>query len=640
MKEPRNPFRLRASEHIESDVTFLRLFSPGVLESLPAEEPLDKIHVIRSAEGGGKTSFLRLLNPTVLLTLHAYRKRDECKELYQWMRALGAIGEDGPHLLGVPLSCARNYAALADLEVDRARQDRLLFSLLNARIVLATLRGALALKKLNYPDDLYKLTIAPAPADDLPVGISFPCNGRVLYEWAQDLELRVCSAIDSLGPSNVEPSPGHDSLTSLKVITPQSLELEGQPIASRVLLMLDDVQKLTHRQRERLFQTLIDARSSVGVWIAERFEALTTEEMLSSGARQGRDYGEVIMLENYWRGNKKFENLVLNVADRRAQSAADVDIQSFSSCLQSSLDGTEWQARFAEALEVVSGRVKKLAGDKAMFRDWIAARQEIEGTLREQVVAWRALEILIEREKRRAQKSLFDTPLPADLLSEKDDSPVRASATLFISQEFGFPYYFGPSMLSKLASSNIEQFLWLAGDEFEEAVAAALIKRPTDLSAERQEAILRQASDKLWDDIPKRVRHGREVRNFLEAIGKFSQWMTYKPTAPNDIGVNGIAISMRDRITLIERKGMVTRQNYDKLAEVIASALAYNLLEPILDYKVKGRKWMVLNLNRLLCVRFNLPPHYGKFKEKKLEELNLWLSKGFSAGRKESPLYE
>lgn len=640
MKEPRNPFRLRASEHIESDVTFLRLFSPGVLESLPAEGPLDKIHVIRSAEGGGKTSFLRLLNPTVLLTLHAYRKQDECKELYQWMRTLGAIGEDGPHLLGVPLSCARNYAALADLEIDRGRQDRLLFSLLNARIVLATLRGALALKKLNYPDDLYKLIIGPAPAEDLPTGLTFPCDGRVLYEWAQKLELGVCSAIDSLGPSNLELSPGHDSLVSLKMITPGSLQFEGKRIANRVLLMLDDVQKLTRRQRERLFQTLIDARSPVGVWIAERFEALSTEEMLSSGARQGRDYGDVIMLENYWRGNRKFENLVLNVADRRAQSAADVDIQSFSSCLQSSLDGTEWQSKFVEALEVVSTRVRKIAGDKALFHDWISARERTEGTPREQVVAWRALEILIEREKRRAQRSLFDTPLPAELLMEKDDSPVRASATLFISHEFGFPYYFGASMLSKLASSNIEQFLWLAGDEFEEIVAAALIKRPTDLSAERQEIILRQASNKLWEEIPKRVRHGREVRNFLEAIGKFSQWMTYKPTAPNDIGVNGIAISMRDRTTLIERKRMATRQNFDKLAEVIASALAYNLLEPILDYKVKGRKWMVLNLNRLLCVRFNLPPHYGKFKEKKLEELNLWLTKGFSMARKESPLYE
>lgn len=640
MKEPRNPFRLRASEHIESDVTFLRLFSPGVLESLPAEAPLDKVHVLRSAEGGGKTSFLRLLAPTVLLTLHAYRKRDECKELYQWMRELEAIGEDGPHLLGVPLSCARNYATLADLEIDRGRQDRLLFSLLNARIVLSTLRGALALKKLTYPDDLEQLTIGPSPSDDLPTGLPFPCNGRVLYDWAMNLEIRVCDAIDSLGPSNLESSPGHDSLMSLKMITPGSIQFEGAPIAKRVLLMLDDVQKLTRRQRERLFQILIEARSPVGVWIAERFEALTTEEMLSSGAKHGRDYGEVILLENYWRGNKKFENLVLNVADRRAQSAADVDIQSFSSCLQSSLDGTEWQAKFAQALEIVSARVRELGGDKALFRDWIAARERMEGTPREQVVAWRALEILIEREKRRAQKSLFDAPLPVESLMEKDDSPVRAAATLFISQEFGIPYYFGASMLSKLASSNIEQFLWMAGDQFEEIVAAALIKRPTDLTAERQEAILRQASDKLWDDIPKRVRHGREVRNFLEAVGKFSQWMTYKPTAPNDVGVNGIAISMGDRTVLMERRSAPTRQDFDKLAEVIASALAYNLLEPVLDYKVKGRKWMVLNLNRLLCVRFNLPPHYGMFKEKKLEELNLWLSKGFSATRKKEQLYE
>ena len=164
MREPRNPFRLRASEHIESDATFLRLFSPGVLDLLPAESPLDKVHFLRSAEGGGKTSFLRLLAPTVLLTLHAYRRRDECKELYQRMRDLDVIGEDGPHLLGVPLSCARNYATLADLEIDRGRKDRLLFSLLNARIILATLRGALALKKLSYPADLDKLTVAPASA--------------------------------------------------------------------------------------------------------------------------------------------------------------------------------------------------------------------------------------------------------------------------------------------------------------------------------------------------------------------------------------------------------------------------------------------------------------------------------------------
>ena len=646
MKEPRNPFRLRASEHIESDATFLRLFSPGVLDLLPTddedEHPLDKVHVLRSAEGGGKTSFLRLLAPTVLLTLHAYRKREECKELYQRLRELDVIGEDGPHLLGVSLSCARNYATLADLDLDRGRKDRLLFSLLNARIVLATLRGALALKQLRYPEDLEKLTIAPAGTEDeLPLDLSFPCDGRGLYEWAKNLEIRVCGAIDSLGPSNVEGSPGHDSLVSLKIISSGSITYAGEAVSQRMLLMLDDVQKLTSWQRERLLQTVIDARSSVGIWIAERFEALSTEEMLSSGGRKGREYGKVVLLEPYWRDHiKRFENLVLNVADRRAQSAADVEIPSFSSCLQSSLDGTEWQEKFAQALQVVSDRTKRLAAGKTLFQDWIVAREELEGTLQERVVAWRALEILIEREKRRAQKSLFNTPLSPEALADKDDSAVRAAANLFIAKEFGVPYYFGPTMLAKLASSNIEQFLWLAGDEFEEIVASALIKRQTDLPAVRQQAILARASESLWEDIPRRVRHGREVRTFLEAIGQFSKWMTYKPTAPNDVGVNGIAISMRDRTLLMERQNVSTRQDLNKLAEIIASALAFNLLEPVLDYKVKGRRWMVLNLNRLLCVRFNLPLHYGMFKEKSLEQLNEWRSKGFAMPKKEGPLYE
>lgn len=49
MKEPRNPFRLRASEHIESDTTFLHLFGPGMLDLLPKERLLENIRILRSA---------------------------------------------------------------------------------------------------------------------------------------------------------------------------------------------------------------------------------------------------------------------------------------------------------------------------------------------------------------------------------------------------------------------------------------------------------------------------------------------------------------------------------------------------------------------------------------------------------------
>jgi hypothetical protein len=89
MKEPRNPFRLRASEHIESDTTFLHLFGPGMLDLLPKERLLDNVRILRSAPGGGKTSLMRLFTPSVLLALHAYRTREECRELYQRMQELG-----------------------------------------------------------------------------------------------------------------------------------------------------------------------------------------------------------------------------------------------------------------------------------------------------------------------------------------------------------------------------------------------------------------------------------------------------------------------------------------------------------------------------------------------------------------------
>jgi hypothetical protein len=630
MREPRNPFRLRASEHIESDATFLRLFEPDVLELMPQEGLLDGVQIIRSASGGGKTSLFRIFSPGVLLTLHAQRKEDDRKVLYQRMRDFGAIGEQGPRLLGVMVSLARNYATLADMAFDPGRTERLLFSLLSARILLAALRGALLLRRLDYPSDLGRLCLLPAPDAEPPAGLELPCDGLAAYQWAKDLEAAVCDTIDSFGPSVGDSVPGSDTLTSLALLRPEGLTVDGEPVAERTLVMLDEVDRLTRQQRERLITTVVEMRSPVGVWIAERFEALSTTEMLSSGATQGRDYERVTVLEQYWRKRpKRFEKFVLNVADRRARAAVDVEIGSFSSCLQSSLEGAEWHERFEEALRIVAARVRNLAASSQRFREWVAAREVLEGTLRERAIAWRALEILIERERTRPQKELFDQAIPADRLEEKDDSPVSIAAERFLAREFGLPYYFGPVMLARLASSNVQQFIGLAADEFEEIVSTALLKKPLELSPVRQQNILRNAAQSLWDEIPRRVTNGREVRHFLEAVGRFCIWMTYKPTAPNDPAVNGIAISMADRDNLLNPQYLKHRPEQKRLAAVLASALAHNLLEPMLDYEVKGGRWMVLNLNRLLCVQFDLVLGYGLFKEKTLRELGQWVEHGF-----------
>jgi hypothetical protein len=191
------------------------------------------------------------------------------------------------------------------------------------------------------------------------------------------------------------------------------------------------------------------------------------------------------------------------------------------------------------------------------------------------------------------------------------------------------PYYFGISRLAVLASSNLEQFLRLVGDEFEEVVAATIMRKVPSLAAERQDSILRKASEAVWREIPRRAKYGDQVSRLLESVARFARDTTYQPNAPYSPGVTGVAISMDDRSKLLDPAYLRRNEEHKLLAEIIAAALSQNLLEAQLDYRVKGGDWMVLNLNRLLCARFDLPLQYGGFRERSLKELVAWSTKGY-----------
>lgn len=635
MREDRNPFKLRAAEDIESDETFVRLFSPDVLEILPDKNLWDRLQIIRSTPGGGKTSLFHLFTPKLLLTVHALRTREYVKDLFQRLKELGALDENGPLVLGFFLSCSRNnYAKLDDLNIDPPKKQRLLLSLLNARITLAALNSASILKGFTYPDDLGKVTVNLQKDLAVSLGLPSPCNGLELYTWAQTLEKNVCDALDSFAPLTNLKLPGHDTLFALEIV--RLILIDNQPITKHILLMLDDIHLLTTKQRESILDTIITARFSNTIWVAERLEALGVDEMLSSGASPGRDYGEIITIEDYWRGsaNKRFERMVSNIADRRAKGAKDVEIGSFAGCLQESLDGTEWQEKFRKGAEIVAGRLCEQADKRRKYSEWVAEKESLSGTPREIALAWRALEIIIERDKRKAQRD-FDFILSADDLEQREASGVRAAAEFFFCKEFKIPYYFGLSRLATMASSNIEQFLCLAGDIFEEAVSAALLKQPSNLSPQRQEAILKKAVNVIWEGLPQKVKYGSKVKLFLESIGKFAQWETNKPNAPYAPGVTGIAISMADRDVLRSHKKNSKDSEVEDVGRILASCIANNIFEVTLNHKNKGQFWMILNLNRMLCVHFDLPMQYGGWREKTLRELVTWLNKGFTPPKKE-----
>lgn len=639
MRESRNPFSLRASEHIETEETFIRLFSPDVLEILHNDEIWAKPQIIRSAPGGGKTSLFRMFTPHSLLAIHALRKREYSRDLYLNLKDIGAVNENGPCVLGVLLNCSQSYATLEDLDIDPARKKRLLFSLLNARFVISVLQGALLLQGLSFPEDLSLIQINLNDNETRQIFTSKPSNGQGLYDWAKMLEKSVCDTLDSFSPLTNTSLPGHESLVFLNCLTADSIKYNGRSIDHRVLLMIDDVHRLTSNQRRFLLEEIISNRLAVNVWIAERLEALDIDELLSSGALSGRDYERVITVENYWSSyRKRFEKVVTNIADRRARDTKDVEIGSFSECLLESLDGMEWGGKFQKGAEIVKQRVEKLTMGINKYDKWIKERNNFEGTPRDIAFAWRSLEILIQRDYLKSQQT-FDFVLEIEEFINRESSSVKAAAELFFCQEFNIPYYHGLNRLALMSSSNIEQFLWLAGEYFEEVVSAILLKKHGQLNPIDQERILKKAIKDKWGVLPQEVRHGSEVKMFLDSVGKFAKWETFKPNAPYAPGVTGIAISMADRERLSKCSNIKKDDRLIRLSNVLSACIAHNLFEVTSNQKCKGKYWMVLNLNRMLCVHFGLPLHYGGWREISLVELCKWLDKDYTPPRKNGGKY-
>ena len=645
MMELRNPFRVRTSEHIDSDATFLRLFSPEALDPLVGigEGLWDRIHFFQSAPGGGKTSLFRVFTPNALRMLYASRLAEQNRELYKALNALDVFQEGrGAAVLGVMLSCARNYATLDDLPVDPARRERLLFALMNARIMMAGLRGALALRGLSFPDDLVRLTVAAPSHGELPPRIPVPSDGRALFQWARDLERRVFEAIDSLGPPDLTATEGHDSLHTVGLLRPALLACDGEPVADRVAVMLDDFQWLTHTQRERLMATLGELRVPVGVWAAERMEALPARELLAPGATDGREYGAV-NLERYWWDAKshRFERTVMDVASRRVKLAKGLDgLDSFESCLQSASDGIEAVTDSDSVAETVRSRVlariadreAKGAVERGRFDAWVQHSETMsEGGL-DRAVEWRVLEVVVERELSHSQQTLaFGEPLPVEELKDKQ-SGLRSTAEFLVAREFNLPYYYGSSRLATLSTWNIEQFLALAGDLFEEVVSAEIIhKRLVPLSPIQQDRILRAHAERRWNALP-RLPSGRDVQRLLGGIGRFALGVTLRPTVSYG-PVTGVGMRSAERESLAEVRTAGGAPIHQRLAGALSSAVAHNLLVAKMDHSQgqKGQKWTVLYLNRWVCIHFGLPLQYGGWRPRNVSELSQWVAGGPSS---------
>lgn len=625
----RNPFKMRASEKIEADSNFLRLFSSEALDILVEKEEgtelWENVVLIRSSPGAGKTSLLRIFEPGPLGTVFNHRSQEH-KELYSILKKLKVVNEDRVETLGVPIRCTRNYEILEDLEINPAQKLRLFYSLLNARVILSTLQSILELKRLNYPEHLDRISFDYRNPDNYLRSLVTPCNGRELFDWASGIESGVYEALDSFLPIEDREIEAHDELFSLTILTAENLKIDDQEFCGQLLFMIDDAHKLSSQQRGSLLKYVIDRRSNANVWIAERLEAQLGEEprdIKGFSSYADRDYCE-IKLEQFWRDNTaKFKRVLSKVADKRASLSTE-EVNTFQENLDSELEESELKVKIERSTESSLQRIKSIIGFNPKYSNWLGYLNEKEISYQKALLA-KQIEILIARDMAKEQLAL-EFPLDRKDLTEKLDSSCEAAAKLFVAREQKLPYYFGFLSLVNLSSNNIEQFLGFAAPLFEAMLANKLTGGKSRLDPQRQDKIIREVADKKWKELRTILPESRAALRFLENLGLHYADITYKLTASYAPGVNGFAIHQGRSVQLFQEPEWEENERFSIVQEVIKICVAFNLLEmKEITQGQKGQKWQVYYLNRWICVRYDLPISYGGWTKITPGKLLKWM---------------
>jgi hypothetical protein len=350
-----------------------------------------------------------------------------------------------------------------------------------------------------------------------------------------------------------------------------------------------------------------------------------------------RDYEGVIQLERQWAGGrtKTYAKFVEQIANLRAAKAEGFEERDFYSLIADRDDAAIWDSVYDEACENIRSRISTVTGESERYASWIERADSFSGSPWERAAQWRMTEVLVHRDLNRRQ-----TSFSFDILAE-EEFETRAKGTEravehFLRTELEAPVYFGRDALAVVSSSNVDQYLEVAGELFAEI--AAKIRGPRDtpnaLSTDRQDAIIRRVAKQRWDGLIRRLPQGSAAKDLLTGFAKFCREQTFRPTAPYVPGVTGFAITMNDRKTLIDSSDDEIK-HLIKLREVLTSLVAHNLLIPSIDRQHGGKSIVLFYLNRLLCVQFNLPLGHGGWRAKTLLDLNDWMERGAASEPRE-----
>lgn len=627
-----NPFLERRSERTTSDQEFALVFSPKILEKLSDDVFKGGVHIFRSAPGGGKTTILRAFTPSVLRSFWQSRVTNELKESFPQFVEKGVLNDqDGPQLLGVLISCASGYADL--LPSASPIEEGPFRALLDCRVVLRTIRSLGAFLGFASDESLDSIQLEYSDETKDLQGIPKLTSASELVEWAEAQEKRIYAQMDSFAGNSSQSVPSGQRIESVHWLQSVRFMRNGSPIATKRLLMIDDLHRLRCKQREILTDELTVQRPVIPVWLAMRTLVLG-DELLSQGAKSGRDIQEY-SLEELWgspKGIHQFLPFAQNVLERRMRQQ-DMVSGTFAQRLREQLEPEEVNAYIQPAIEALRAALQPHQKN-ARYSEWSArAEKKSEDPSLDALQEFFVTRILVARDVSKKQMS-FDLALPAETIDDKDNSSLRTAAEVLLHEELGLPFYYGMERLCVMATFNVEELLSMAAALYEGIVAKQVLRtRHHELSPGDQEKILREVAARRLKFVPKQHTEGTRAQKLITSIGGYCRSPTFLPNAPYAPGVTGVRLSQSELEKLQGRTRPLGEQG-DLLRRVLSECIAENLLVRRASSASTARDaGSILYLNRTLCAHFGLPLQMGGWQDVSCTDLIEWMLRGWKPKR-------
>ncbi len=624
-----NPFKKRATEFFEDAGSFLSLISPEPLRLFFEEDTdshFDRLVVVVGTPGRGKTTVARLMELDILAEL--IRSKDSFRDIRAVAAVLnerGVLKDDRPRFVAYRLAAGSSLREVWELPYTEPIRHALLRSLIQAKCVLGWMR-----KIERAGVDLRKVRLVPREGTEAQQKLLGTDDLIVFRDRARQFEEELFKVITALVP------PPEDSLTSLAIAnrydafsTLQAVVipgLQGLPdgeITLKPMLILDDAHELHPAQFDDVENWLRSRELTLARWLVTRVDAMGPDEFRKALAAQENQTGR----SGTTLGRDRIVKLMQREGDRRTfrDVARDVSKRYFSQMPLFSRRGIENLDRClrqeAPVLSVsnlreLSQAVAAIEKQSKFSNAKLASiKTAIPSTLNQdqQLAVYR---ILLTRERNKApQNDMFgvDPELEPETYDSKGrvKSSVIVGAELQLAHQYDRPFYFGFERLADCSSSNIEQFIALAGVLVDEIDTKLVKGREPMLDAREQHRALSTSAKQTIDawDFPR----SDLAKRLVVFIAGRCLARTLEDNAPLDDGANAFGVPQAEMDRLKELA--------PELIGVLHYALAYNALSLRENYDCKNKLWCLFELGGLPLIAHKLPLSKGGFCEGRLQDL-------------------